>query len=1008
MVVNFTTFSKNDPDGAISFTSTRLTFTNFYRESDAWAYYNYGAGYFTDFEHWLELYITSINSAASPSARGLFTLASDDVDNWVINNTVNQNDQIGGYIQSTGAANKFSLTLRRSHTGSSANGTSITNLDTGTLYYLKWKKVGTAHTLECYSDADRTVLVGTSALTDVGDYNYQYLMGIQSYTSGANGYQVTGYIQNYSLVPALDASKDLYTRFLLPTPDSEDLKAEFIVAQDAVDLKAEFHVGQDSADLTAEFFVIVNDSANLFAKIDINQENGSTDLFCKFAVRQIYDLSQSGGIGFFWEGVGRGMVDIQILTPTGAWIGKFPDWGEKTWVELTWDKLQEVDIDGIRPDKSQITGLLWTYHSAGERHMDGIYGLPIGGDPDLFADMIIRHSASGEIPAEFFRNHFREDLFADFKLRQSNERPPVFGTYTAIADTAGYNWGNTAYHVYGLQDPNSKKSFSAVGREWLFYCQGEIDNTENRELCFVSEKNGVWSSKTLVPGIENVYGSFTSWGAWAVYFDGTYIHLAFSDNGVTGNLQYQRGTPAADGTIAWGATTTVVTYTYVGHFDVSADVNGYPYIIYANFGGSYWSGNFFTKATTNDGAFVKEFNTEYNTSNEGQAPSTQILRFSNGNMFILRCDTSNDFDEYLWDGAVITHTKLTDLPNEGYTATVDDNDAVHVVSHDPVADSIKYRKRASDGTWTSDITLVTGITENVVYPSISAGPNGELVVFYFQDATISYIRYTPDDGWSIPESRTLPYHVFASNIHSALRFNGKVTVYAEVEVVVSKEGIIYAIPLKTFPPLELKAEFIVAQGIEDLKATFDVGQGAQDLKATFTVPVFAELYARFKVEPHKNLKAIFTVGQESADLKAVFRVRETLDVYTNVGTSGSQTITDGNTVTVNQMTRDIVCTAGDKLVVSFDATIIAGSDSNLKGIECWVEIDGVQVGGKTRFAESVSGNIHSPIALSRAYEIPSNGTYTVEIKAEVINEPLFGITYTIYQNFRTMTVQHFG
>jgi len=202
-----------------------------------------------------------------------------------------------------------------------------------------------------------------------------------------------------------------------------------------------------------------------------------------------------------------------MLTPTGSWIGKFPDYGVVTWVALTWDDLQEVDIDGSLPDKTQVTGFLWTVHSAGERWMDGIYGLPKGGDPDVFAKFTTRHPAAVDLHAEFFRNQFTEDLFAVYTLRQNNVHPPVFSGAEAIATTAPYNYGSSSYHVYGLQNPNSKKAFTALGRHWLFYCQGEIGNIDDRELCFISKKGATWSSKTVIPGITNVYGSFTDWGA---------------------------------------------------------------------------------------------------------------------------------------------------------------------------------------------------------------------------------------------------------------------------------------------------------------------------------------------------------------------------------------------------------------------------------------------------------------------------------------------------------------
>lgn len=147
-----------------------------------------------------------------------------------------------------------------------------------------------------------------------------------------------------------------------------------------------------------------------------------------FRISRIYDFSKSGGIGFFWNGVGRGHVDLQLLTPTGAWIGKFPDWGEKTWVPLKWDELQEVDLDGSRPDKSQITGILWTVHSAGERRLDGIYGLPKGGDPDVYARLIVRGESNKNLKTIFSLRQLTAELKAEFVVEHMVDVYSASGT----------------------------------------------------------------------------------------------------------------------------------------------------------------------------------------------------------------------------------------------------------------------------------------------------------------------------------------------------------------------------------------------------------------------------------------------------------------------------------------------------------------------------------------------------------------------------------------------------
>jgi len=212
------------------------------------------------------------------------------------------------------------------------------------------------------------------------------------------------------------------------------------------------------------------------------------------------------------------------------------------------------------------------------------------------------------------------------------------------------------------------------------------------------------------------------------------------------------------------------------------------------------------------------------------------------------------------------------------------------------------------------------------------------------------------------------------------------------------------------PVVDLAATFTLRQLTNDLKATFSVGQGSGDLKAEVFVRSrdSADLYARFKVEPHKNLKAIFSVGQQSADLKAEFRVGESLDVYTIVGTTGTHEIdkNDGE-VTVAEMTKTLTCVAGDKLVVSFDSTITSSGDSNNKGMLYWLEINGVEIGKRNHIIENVTGTIRWVIPLTRAYEIPSTDDYTIRVRAQVISNGLTPV-YRFQDDYRTLTVQHFG
>jgi len=418
-MIDFTTFSKVDPNGAISFTSTRLTFTDFHREENAWAYFDYGAGFFTDYEHWLELYVDAINLYGAIAARALITLAAGGPDNWVDNDG---RDQIGIYIRSTGTSNQFSLTLRRSHSGSSANGTEII-LNTGIIYYLKWLKSGVDHSLEIYSDSDRLILIGIITLTDVGDYNYRYLLGVQSYTAGANAYEVTGYIQNYYLAPFTDVSTSLKAEFFTAYGGWVNLKAQFIVKQNFEDLKAIFILKQLYEELSAYFSVRHTTQAELPAELTINQFNATPlEILGGFRVNQQYNISNARGIGFYWWGAGAPdhLTEFEMHSPTGYWRARFPD-GPANWhyVFISMSSFTELGLDGSRPDATDVTAFLWTYHTTGTRKVLGL-AIWFVEPPDFKGIFTVRQLVAKDLSVEFKVSHdgAPQDLRAEFRLRQ--------------------------------------------------------------------------------------------------------------------------------------------------------------------------------------------------------------------------------------------------------------------------------------------------------------------------------------------------------------------------------------------------------------------------------------------------------------------------------------------------------------------------------------------------------------------------------------------------------------
>lgn len=130
-----------------------------------------------------------------------------------------------------------------------------------------------------------------------------------------------------------------------------------------------------------------------------------------------YDLSNSLGIGFYWKGSGGldQLVDFQMESPTGGWLGHFYDGPEEwRWIFLSWDDLVEYGLNGSRPNKSIVIGIYWIYHSPGVRGLDYIVGW-YGGD--VKATFIIRkENQIGLLGTFTVRHSSEEDVLASFEV----------------------------------------------------------------------------------------------------------------------------------------------------------------------------------------------------------------------------------------------------------------------------------------------------------------------------------------------------------------------------------------------------------------------------------------------------------------------------------------------------------------------------------------------------------------------------------------------------------------
>jgi len=220
-----------------------------------------------------------------------------------------------------------------------------------------------------------------------------------------------------------------YANFLVSLAEPitvTDLKGIFDVGQDSIDLLMRFEVGQDSQDLSCKAEIRQIYSSDLFATVSIRHVGTPVELFakvgvthwqdllCRFCIPTSYDFSGGMGIAFQWWGSGRGHqnVDFEMWSLTGGYIGRFPD-GPAKWREiiLSWDDLTEVES----PDKSNIIGIYWTYHTHGVRRVDAIR---IWINQSLYCKFIVRHAGFSRLFGKF-EVQVTVDLYSYAEIRHS-------------------------------------------------------------------------------------------------------------------------------------------------------------------------------------------------------------------------------------------------------------------------------------------------------------------------------------------------------------------------------------------------------------------------------------------------------------------------------------------------------------------------------------------------------------------------------------------------------------
>lgn len=178
---NYSEYTEVDALNRITIVSDTQFQHDSYRDEDNRLYYDYSVNYFDDFEHWISIYMNSMEtlSIQIPWFLSDYTIKEQShFNNYPF-------IAIRVYRNSAGSGGTREIQIyEHDGTTSYADKSNAINLDVW--YYLSIFKEDTNFTCAIYTDSNRTALFDTISLTLQSDYKFRYI--ISPNTKGQSGY----------------------------------------------------------------------------------------------------------------------------------------------------------------------------------------------------------------------------------------------------------------------------------------------------------------------------------------------------------------------------------------------------------------------------------------------------------------------------------------------------------------------------------------------------------------------------------------------------------------------------------------------------------------------------------------------------------------------------------------------------------------------------------------------------------------------------------------------------
>jgi hypothetical protein len=288
--------------------------------------------------------------------------------------------------------------------------------------------------------------------------------------------------------------------------------------------------------------------------------------------------------------------------------------------------------------------------------------------------------------------------------------------------------------------PVQRKIFYANGLFWVFFSDGT-------NMVYYTSPDGVtWSI-----GASSPVRAATDGPMFSIWFDGGYLHYAYSPTGATAALYYRRGTPNADGSITWSAAEQTVTAS--DDIDVPfvcADDGGYPWIGASTSAGSTnrpkaW------KSSTNDGTWVTDAGFPYSLNSPAGASYVEIIPLTNQRVLAI-CALYNgllfmqSYTGAIWNALVWS---VSNVNGGAMHSAVAQGDDVHIAfAKQNTYDLIYVKYTYSTNSLGAEVTIQAA-TLITTYPVLSANAkNNDLYCFWYGSPTAYHVYYKKYSGGS--------------------------------------------------------------------------------------------------------------------------------------------------------------------------------------------------------------------------------------------------------------------